>query len=227
MKLGRLSLVATLAVSVAWTPATAAEWPTTKLGPITAWDAATDRAAQSRFVPMQLIVPGVWDGVRRIDLPPAKGDSAEETVWTGPQEWKNPHTGKTLTVYDRRRTTRREGLVVQKMAVRDDGAAIGRVADSRFGGLLCDQEAKFPLGIWKQGEIRTFDYVCIGSGDSQAKPKRRTSRIAIEELDYACDGTAHCLRFQWKLTDGDSGDVLDQRTYILAPGRGLIGHERD
>ncbi len=176
---------------------------------------------------MQLIVPGVWDGVRRIDLPLAKGDGTEETVWSGPQTWQNPHTGSTLTVYDRRRTTRREGLVVQKMAVRDDGSAIGRVSDSRFGGLVCDQEAKFPLGVWTQGEVRTYNYVCLGSGDGPAKPKKRTSRISIEELDYECDGTVHCLRFKWRHTDGDSGEVLDQRTYILSPGRGLIGHERD
>jgi len=48
-----------------------------------------------------------------------------------------------------------------------------------------------------------------------------------DKLDYECDGTAHCLRFKWRHTDGDSGEVLDQRTYILSPGRGLIGHERD
>ena len=218
---------ATLLALFACAPVAAAEWPTAKLGPIAAWDAATDRAAGARYIPMQLIVPGAWDGTRRIDLPLAKGDSTEETVWTGPQEWKHPHSGKTLSVYDRRRTTRREGLVMQKMAVRDDGAAIGRVADSRFGGLICEQEAKFPLGVWKRGEVRTFDYVCLGTREGSAKPKKRTSRISIEELDYECDGTAHCLRFKWRLTDGDSGEVLDQRTYILAPGRGLIGHERD
>jgi len=93
---------------------------------------------------MQLIVPGAWDGTRRIDMPSAKGVDSEGTVWTGPQEWRNPYTGQTLTVYDRRRTTPREGLVEQKMAVRVDGSAIDRIYDSRFGGLACDQEAKIP-----------------------------------------------------------------------------------
>ena len=134
-------------------PAGAAEWPAARLGPKEVWAAATDRIAQSRFIPMQLIVLGAWDGTRRIDLPIAEGTDSEGTVWTGPQEWRNPYTGQTLTVYDRRRTTRREGSVEQKMAVRADGSPIGRVYDSRFGGLVCDQEGNFPLGVWKQGEI--------------------------------------------------------------------------
>ena len=63
-------------------------------------------------------------------------------------------------VYDR---TRRG--VGQKFAVRTDGTAIGRVADSRYGISSCDQEAKYPLGVWRQGETRDFQYQCwYGSG---------------------------------------------------------------
>src|SRR4051812_20312317 len=119
--------VAAMSASAA---ATGADWPAATLGSQAVWDAATDRVAQSRFIPMQLIVPGVWDGARRISLPTAAAFDAEGTVWTGPQEWRNPYTGKTLTVYDRRRTTRRQGAVEQKMALRLDGSAIGRAYDS-------------------------------------------------------------------------------------------------
>jgi len=216
----------TLAEMVASTPAFAAEWSTATLGQEEVWNAATDLAKQSRFIPMQLIVPGAWDGTRQIDLPIAKGYDAEETVWNGPQEWRNPYTGQVLMVYDRRRTTRREGLVEQKMAIRDDGSAIGRVSDSRFGGLVCDQEAKFPLGWWKQGEVRTYDYVCLRTRDGRVETKRRTSRITIEELDYKYGGTPHSLRFAWRHSDSDSGEILDHRTYIFSPGRGLVVHSR-
>jgi len=74
----RLLLVFAPLVGIgAWAPPViAAEWPTARLGPKQAWEAATDQATQSRFIPMQLIVPGVWDGTRRIDLPTAAGHDA-------------------------------------------------------------------------------------------------------------------------------------------------------
>jgi hypothetical protein len=175
---------------------------------------------------MQLIVPGAWDGTRRIDMPIAEGVDSEGTVWSGPQEWRNLYTGQMLTVYDRRRTTPREGSVEQKMAVRVDGSAIGRVYDSRFGGLVCDQEAKFPLGVWKQGEVRTFDYVCRTTRGGQVVERRRTARITIEALDYEYYGVAHSLRFAWRFSDRETGEVLDHRTYIFSPGRGLVAHIR-
>lgn len=204
----------------------ATEWPTAKVGQKAAWEAATDRVAQSRFIPMQLIVPGVWEGTRRIDMPVAEGVDSEATVWTGPQEWRNPHTGQMATVYDRRRTNPREGLVEQKMAVRADGSAIGRLYDSRFGGMVCDQEAKFPLGMWRQGEARAFDYVCLSTRGGRLVERRRTARITIEELDYEYQGVAHSLRLAWRFADRDSGEVLDHRTYIFSPGRGLVAHQR-
>ena len=206
-------------------PTVAAQWSTARLGPKEIWDAATDRAAQSRFIPMQLIVPGPWDGTRRIDLPIAEAFDSEGTKWTGPEQWQNPHTKQVLTVYDRRRTNRREGSVEQKMAVRADGSAIGRVYDSRFG-LVCDQEAKFPLGVWKQGEVRTFEYVCLTTRSGQVVERRRASRITIEELDYEYHGVPHSLRFAWRFSDRDSDDTLDHRTYIFSPGFGLVAHAR-
>lgn len=209
------------ALAAASAPAVAAEWPTATLGPKAAWEAATDPAAQSRFIPMQLIVPGVWDGSRRIDMPTATGSDFEGSAWTGPQEWRHPVTGQVLAAYDRRRTTRREGLVEQKMAVRTDGSALGRAYDSRFGGQACDQEAKFPLGVWKQHEVRTFEYVCMPARGGRVVEYRRSARITIEQLDYEYEGVPHSLRFAWRFSDRDSGKVLDHRTYIFSPGRGL------
>ena len=220
-----LATLVTLAAALASAAATGAEWPTGKVGAKELWDAATERATQTRFIPMQLIVPGVWDGTRQIHLPVANAHDSEGTVWTGPQEWRHPHTGETLTVYDRRRSNRREGSVEQKMAVRADGAAIGRVYDSRSES-FCDQEAKFPLGVWKQGEVRTYEYICRTSRGGQLEARRRTARITIEELDYDYNGTAHSLRLAWHYSDSDSGRVLDHRTYIFSPGRGLAAQYR-
>ena len=217
------SILAEISVLV---PAIAAEWPTATLGPEQVWVDATDRATQTRFIPMQLIVPGVWDGARRIDLPQAGGHSANGTAWAGPHEWRNPYTGQTLTVYDRSRSNPREGLVSQKMAVRADGSAIGRAYDSRSGGFACDQEAKFPLGTWKQGEVRIFEYVCLASRGGQIIERRRTARISIEELDYEYNGVPHSLRLAWRYSDSNTGEVHDHRTYIFSPGRGLASQAR-
>jgi hypothetical protein len=159
-------------------------------------------------------------------MPIAEGVDSEGTVWTGPREWRNPYTGRMLTVYDRRRTTPREGSVEQKMAVRADGSAIGRAYDSRFGGLVCDQEAKFPLGVWRQDDVRTFDYVCSTARAGQVVERRRTARITIEELDYEYNGVPHSLRLAWRFADQDSGEILDHRTYVFSPGRGLAAHIR-
>ena len=207
-------------------PAMGADWPAAQLGPKDVWEAATDRGTQTRFIPMQLIVPAAWDGARRIDLPVASGSDAEETVWSGPQDWLSPQTGQTLRVYDRRRTNRREGSVEQKMAVRTDGSALGRVYDSRFGGITCDQEGKFPLGAWKQGEVRTFEYACMATRGGRLVERRRASRITMEEIDYEYAGVPHSLRIAWRFTDRDSGEILDHRTYIFSPGRGLVSHAR-
>jgi hypothetical protein len=220
-----IAMVAALGGISALRPALATDWPTERLGPKQVWEAATDPATQSRFIPMQLVVPGPWDGARRIDMPTAAGFDAEGTVWTGPQEWRNPYTGQMLTVYDRRRQSRREA-VEQKMAVRVDGSAIGRVYDSRFGELVCDQEAKFPLGVWKHGEVRIFEYVCLTTRGGRVVERRCAVRITIEELDYEYGGIPHSLRFAWRFSDRDKGEVLDHRTYIFSPGRGLVGHAR-
>ena len=34
--------------------------------------------------------------------------------------------------------------------------------------------------------------------------------------------SAHSLRFRWLFSDRDSGQVLDHRTYVFSPGRGLV-----
>ena len=222
----RACLIAAAFLNSVWPLIVLADWPAASVGAEVVWNAATDRSTGSRFIPMQLIVPGVWDGALRIDLPKAEALDAEGTVWSGPYEWRHPYTDVMLKVYERRRTTRREGAVEQRMSVRADDAAIGRVSDSRFGGLVCDQEAKFPLGMWKQGEVRTFEYVCSALRNGQHVSRRRAARITIEEIDYDYNSIPHSLRFAWRFSDSDTGAVLDHRTYIFSPGRGLVAQYR-
>ena len=177
----------------------------------------------SRFIPLQLILGDRWNGEQTITYPSGRfvegvRDGAA-SIWVGPRQWLHPKTGRTLTVYARGRDGR--NAAEQVFAVRDDQAAIGRVADSRFGITACDQEAKYPLGEWKQGETRTFENVCW-YGD-RVQPKVTT--IAIQEIDYTCYGLEHCLRIEWTLRDkGKNGRPIDHRIYDFAPNQGMV-HE--
>lgn len=102
--------------------------------------------------------------------------------------------------------------------MRDDLAAIGRVADSRFGITACDQEAKYPLGAWRQGESRSFDYRCW-YGD---KMRAMVTTLTTHEIDFAYGGREHCLKEEWTLRARDDPRLLDHRIYIFAPGRGMV-----
>lgn len=177
----------------------------------------------SRFIPLQLIVGDRWDGTQTISYPVGRFTEAvpegAASVWTGPRQWTHPKTGRSLTVYFRSREGRNlSNNADQIFAVRDDRSAIGRVADSRFGITACDQEAKYPLGLWTKGETRSFDYVCWYG--SAARPQVTT--ITIQEIDYTYDGYEHSLRLEWILRATDVSRVNDHRVYIFAPGRGMV-----
>lgn len=42
----------------------------------------------------------------------------------------------------------------QLFGLREDKTGLGRVFDSRYPRSVCKGEVKFPLGLWKQGEVR-------------------------------------------------------------------------
>jgi hypothetical protein len=156
-------------------------------------DASGD-AAGSRFIPLQLIIGGEWNGEAAITYPAGTFSESVEhaSVWVGPRLWTHPKTGESMTVYDRSRGGR-INPAEQIFAVRHDLAAIGRVADSRFGITACDQEAKYPLGLWRQGETRSFEYTCW-YGD---RPRTQVTTLTIREIDFEQDGRAHCLKVEW------------------------------
>jgi len=181
---------------------------------------ALAQAAEARYIPLHLILGARWDGQQSISYPAGRftegvTQSAAST-WDGPKSWTHPKTGRSLTVYFRSRAGR--NAADQIFAVRDDQAAIGRVADSRFGITACDQEPKYPLGFWRQGEVRTYGFTCW-YGD---KPRAKVTTITIEELDYTLDGAAHCLRHGWILRDKGEQKTIDHRVYIFCPDRGMV-----
>jgi hypothetical protein len=188
---------------------------------LVAWPVGAQTPA--RFIPLQLIIGDRWNGERTITYPSGRfvGGVREgaPSIWVGPKQWVHPKTGRTLTVYSRGRDGR--NAAEQIFAVRDDHTAIGRVADSRFGITACDQEAKYPLGLWTQGETRTFDNICWYGDKVQAK----VTTITIQQIDYDCYGLKHCLRVEWILrAKGTDGRTQDHRIYDFAPNQGMV-HE--
>ena len=135
------SACAVIGCSLTWTPESS--------GADDVWAASYDAVTQVRYIPLELILGADWNGTRETAMPKGsftEGVARDPSTWRGPIEWKHPDTGETLSVYERSRRG-----VWQKFALRVDGSAIGRVADSRFGIGSCDQEAKYPLGAWRQG----------------------------------------------------------------------------
>jgi hypothetical protein len=201
-----------IACGLAWAP----ESP----GADDVWAASYDPATQVRYIPLELILGAHWDGKREITMPQgsfAEGVARDPSTWRGPFEWKHPDTGETLAVYERSRRG-----VWQNFALRVDGSAIGRVADSRFGISSCDQEAKYPLGAWRQGETREFEYRCWYGGGEKKRMRRSISTITIERIDFEYAGSPHAVQLRWILKhEGDPREV-DNRVYVFAPGRGAV-----
>ena len=120
-------------------------------------------------------------------------------------------------MYDR---TRRG--VGQKFALRSDLSAIGRVADSRYGISSCDQEAKYPLGTWQQGETREFVYRCWYGSGGRKRVRSMRSIITIENIDFEFAGSPHALQVRWVHKQDEDGREIDNRVYVFAPGRGAV-----
>jgi hypothetical protein len=68
-------------------------------------------------------------------------------------------------------------------AIRDDRTGLGRVFDSRYPQAGCRGEVKFPLGRWKQGEVREYQLDCARG--------KRPLKVKIEEIGFVYDGVPH------------------------------------
>jgi hypothetical protein len=169
-----------------------------------AWQRAYDPATRTRFIPVELWSGAPWDGKQEIRMAPAALDFGER----GDKYIKGPMVWNGIEVYER--LSRQD--VLQRFALRDDRTGLGRVYDSRARDLGCRGEVKFPLGRWKQGEVREYELPCY-RGNQPLK-------VTIEEIDFVHEGVPHSLRFHW-LFRGGNGRGTDMR-YVYSPLRGLV-----
>lgn len=192
---------------------------TAQITPPANWEGAYDSTTRTRFIPLELILGAHWNGGRDLTLPAGRFVESiwrGSATWTGPKAWRHRDTGESLMVYDRIRPG-----VSQKMAVRREGDAIGRVEDSRHNS-TCDQEAKFPLGRWTQGETRTYEYPCWFGPDHDRRRIAFVVTITIEDIDFIHGGAAHSLRVRWVLKRKHDGREMDHKLYVFSPGLSLV-----
>ena len=163
-----------------------------------------------RFIPLELFTGGDIRDDKEIKFTNANlvfGEKKRKKI-VGPEDWKNPQTGETIKVYKRTRKGQ-NGLKTQLFTVTNDGQCIGRVWDSRRGGRVIKNGCKFPLGVWKEGETRSFE------GTSGGKPRK--IELTILKLGKKQKDK---VKFNWKLYDG-SGKLMDDNDYTFSPGKAM------
>ena len=163
-----------------------------------------------RFIPLELFTGGEIREDKEIKFTNANlvfGEKKRKKI-VGPEDWKNPQTGETIKVYKRTRKGQ-SGLKTQLFTVTNDGQCIGRVWDSRRGGRVIKNGCKFPLGVWKEGETRSFE------GSSGGKPRK--IELTILKLGKKQKDK---VKFNWKLYDG-SGKLMDDNNYTFSPGKAM------
>ena len=163
-----------------------------------------------RFIPLELFTGGEIREDKEIKFTNANlvfGEKKRKKI-VGPEDWKNPQTGETIKVYKRTRKGQ-SGIKTQLFTVTNDGQCIGRVWDSRRGGRVIKNGCKFPLGVWKQGETRSFE------GSSGGKPRK--IELTILKLGKKQKDK---VKFNWKLYDG-SGKLMDDNDYTFSPGKAM------
>ena len=167
-------------------------------------------SAAERFIPLELFTGGEIRDDTEIKFTKANkrfGKRGEKKI-VGPEDWKNPQTGETIKVYKRTRKGQ-SGLKTQLFTVTNDRQCMGRVWDSRRGGRVIENGCKFPLGVWKKGETRSFN------GSSGGKPRK--IELTILKLGKSQKDK---VKFNWKLYDG-SGKLMDDNDYTFSPGKAM------
>ncbi len=169
--------------------------------------------ASERFIPLELFTGGEIRDDTEIKFTKANllfGEKKRKKI-VGPEDWKNPQTGKLVKVYKRTRKSQ-SGVKTQLFTVTNDGQCIGRVWDSRRGGRIIVNGCKFPLGVWKEGETRSFE------GSSGGKPRK--IELTILKLGKKQNSS---IKFNWKLYNMKNGKLMDDNDYTFSPGKAMVG----
>lgn len=184
---------------------------------VDAVDCIQDLATEERFLPVELITGHPLPSTHVLSFEPVqkrvypfisaspnlKGKMAETSL-DGPYVWVG-HGGKEYEIYERKVPRAHERFAMTK-----DQSSVGRVYDERWGNAT--NEGKFPVGIWKQGEKRSYQATYHTTrGDLPI-----TTTIEIEKLSCTYQGINDSVQFRWTTSRGLN------YVYVLTPERGLV-----
>jgi hypothetical protein len=136
----------------------------------------------------------------------------------GPFKVEDPAGGARVMAY-RRTSPSASGQRLQLLTVTAGGAGLGRILDRtpglperHFAG-----DVVFPLGPWKQGEIRQFE----ATEFTLAGPAQRRVTLEILDLDFVYKGATHSLAYRLTVRDA-AARVIRCETSVYSPGAGLV-----
>lgn len=183
-----------------------------------AWDQAYNSSTKERFIPVELFTGAKWDGKHELSFKTVSTTACasfsdrgcDNYHVTGPFKTEKNNTkiewaGENISYYKRTFSTRRMGDVESHFTINNSRDGLVRIYDKRkqwgerpYDGL----GSKFPLGYWKQGEVRTYN-------------SKMPTRIEIVELN----GPDNCLTFRWVIGKGERRNM--DNTYTFCPDRGF------
>ena len=182
------------------------------------WEDAYNSETGERFIPVELFTGAQWNGEHELVMKEASsttcvsanGRLCDSYHIAGPFKTERNDTkiewaGNEIPYYRRTFASPSAGSVESFFTINASKDGLVRIYDKRkrrgertFTGV----GSKFPLGYWRQGEVRTY-------------PTRRPIRVEILELD----GPDHCLTFRW--TIGDGRERNSDNNYSFCPDIGL------
>lgn len=183
------------------------------------WAESFNSETKERFIPVELFTGAPWNGKHELSLKEVSNTACAYSngkSWcdkyevTGPfktatNETKIEWAGEQVSYLRRTFSTRRMGEVESFFTINNSKDGLVRIYDKRkqwgartYSGL----GSKFPLGYWKEGEVRTYN-------------SRRPTRIEIVELN----GPDNCLTFRWVIGKGERKNM--DNNYTFCPNRGF------
>ena len=170
--------------------------------------------ANERFIPLELFTGGEIRNDTEIRFTPADlifGEKRRKKI-IGPIDWRAPGSEELIKVYKRTQKNKLGKVKkTQLFTVTNDGQCMGRVYDQRRSGTkYIKNGCKFPLGVWKKGETRTFSVTDAG--------RSRTVELKILQLGKR---PTDCVKFNWKLFDAASGQKYGDNDYKFCKKRAM------
>ena len=187
------------------------------------WDNAYNAQTKQRFIPVELFTGASWDGKHQLNLNKVattgcyivigRNRPCEQIHLSGPfltesNKTKIAWAGEKIPYYIRRFKIRGD-QIESHFTINRSRDGLVRIFDQRKQWGIREYDglgSKFPLGYWKQGEVRTY-------------PSKRPTRIEIIELN----GPDHCLTFRWVVGDGQKRN--QDNNYTFCPNRGFTAYQ--